>query len=568
MPTFKHYPHRPPALTPEFVQSEFAQVLDLLPAAEAAPTAESWLAAIDRWNALRSYVDSERARNNYALSKNCLDPQLEEAERYLREKILPVHEAGESRFLQALAATRHRDGIAARHGSYFLDRMAAGQEAVAPVNSDLRVRAGELATQYDKKVASAEVQVGGEAMTLTRAIGIAQGSEDSAQRREAYMAHRQWYVDQRESLAALYSELVALRDRMGRNLGHANFVPLGYAIMSRTDYGPAEAAEFRRGVRDHFVPLNRKLIARQAREMGSATLKPWDAGFHPSLGIPLGVVPVEGQLDAADRVFSRLSPQLARHFRRMRDEGLIDLENRKGKRGGAFCTAFPDEGRVGIFCNSTGQAADVRTLTHEMGHAFQAWESQPIEIVELQWPTADAAEVHSMGMEYLTLPHIGEFFPDAEHARRFRQKRWVGAVELVCYIAVVDDFQHWVYENPAATPAERDAQWDRSWETYIPGIDFAGIERLRAARWYAQLHIFKYPFYYIDYAIAETGAMQLAFQGAQDSEAALETYLGLCRLGGTRGVLDIFKSAGLRSPFDAGVMAELAGRVARECGLD
>ncbi|MEO7392356.1 MAG: M3 family metallopeptidase, partial [Ramlibacter sp.] len=245
-----------------------------------------------------------------------------------------------------------------------------------------------------------------------------------------------------------------------------------------------------------------------------------------------------------------------------------DLENRKGKRGGAFCTAFPDEARVGIFCNSTGQAADVRTLTHEMGHAFQAWESQPIEIVELQWPTADAAEVHSMGMEYLSLPYIEEFFPDAEHARRFRLKRWVGAVELVCYICVVDEFQHWVYENPAASPSDRDAQWDRSWETYIPGIDFAGIEALRAARWYAQLHIFKFPFYYIDYAIAETGAMQLAFQCEKDNAAALETYLGLCRLGGTRGVLDIFKSAGLRSPFDAGVMADLAQRVARKCGLD
>ncbi|MEO7338766.1 MAG: hypothetical protein ABIV63_19510, partial [Caldimonas sp.] len=239
MPQFKHYPHRPPALTPEFVQSEFAQVLDLLPAAEAAASAEAWLVAIDRWNALRSYVDSERARNNYALSKNCLDPQLEEAERYLREKILPVHEEGESRFLQALAATRHREGIAACHGNYFLDRMAAGQDAVAPINSELRVRAGELATQYDKQIASAEVRVGGEAMTLTKAVGIAQGSEDSAQRREAFVAQRQWFLDNRESLAALFGELVGLRDRMGRNLGHSNFVPLGYAIMSRTDYGPA-----------------------------------------------------------------------------------------------------------------------------------------------------------------------------------------------------------------------------------------------------------------------------------------------------------------------------------------
>lgn len=354
---------------------------------------------------------------------------------------------------------------------------------------------------------------------------------------------------------------------MGRNLGHAGFTPLGYAGMSRTDYGPAEAARFRLAVREHFVPLKRQLQARQRHELGVASLRPWDAAFHPSLGIPLGAVPVTGQLDAAERVFAKLSPRLAGHFRHMRDAGLIDLENRKGKRGGAFCTAFPDEARVAIFCNATGQASDVATLTHEMGHAFQAWESQPIDIVELQWPTADAAEVHSMGMEYLSLRHVDEFFPDAEHARRFRQNRWTRAVELVCYIAVVDEFQHWIYENPAAAPDERDAQWDRIWETYIPGIDFSGIERYRAARWYMQHHIFRFPFYYIDYAIAETGAMQLAMLDARDSAGAMDTYLALCRIGGTRGLLDIFGSAGLRSPFDAGVMADLAAHVARECAL-
>lgn len=568
MTRFRHYPQRPARLTPEFVRDEYRPVLEGLPAADAAPDAQPWLAAIERWNALRSYVESERSRSHYAYSKDCLDPVLEEEERYLREDILPVQEEGESHFLQALARTPHRVGIAARHGQYFLDRLAAGQEAVAPVNSDLRVQLGELATQYDKAVAAGEVTVGGAAMTLTRAVGIAQSAPDGALRREAFTAHRAWYVGQRESLADLYARMVALRDRMGRNLGHATFTPLGYAGMSRTDYGPADAAEFRRAVREHFVPLQRRLHARQRRELGVAGLRPWDAAFHPSLGIPLGAVPVAGQLDAADRVFAQLSPRLAGHFRQMRDAGLIDLENRKGKRGGGFCTAFPDEARVAIFCNSTGQANDVRTLTHEMGHAFQALESQPIELVELQWPTADAAEIHSMGMEYLSLRHMHEFFPDAEHARRFRRKRWVGAVELVCYIAVVDEFQHWVYDNPAAPAAERDAQWDRIWEDYIPGIDFSGVEPYRHARWYAQLHIFRFPFYYIDYAIAETGTMQLAMLDARDSAGAMDRYLALCRIGGTRGLLDIFESAGLRSPFDAGVMAALAAHVGRECELD
>ena len=567
MTAYKYYPQRPDRLTPEFVRAEFSRALEALPAADGDTTPTRWLDAIAQWNALRAYIEGERARIGYAFSKNCLDPQLEAQDRFFREQVIPAQEEGDARFLEALARTPHKAGIAARYGQYFLDRMAAGRQTVEPVNSTLRVELGDLATQYDKTIAAGEVTVAGEAMTLTRALGIANGSDQSATRREAYLAYRQWFVDNRETLAAFYTRMVELRDRMGRNLGHANYVPLGYAGMSRTDYGPAQAAEFRRGVREHFVPLYRKLMARQAGELGEPALKPWHAGFHPSLSIPLGAVPVEGQLDAAQRVFSKLSPHLARHFSNMREQGLIDLENRKGKRGGAFCTAFPDEGRVAIFCNATGQANDVLTLTHEMGHAFQASESQAIELVELQWPTADAAEIHSMGMEYLSLRHIGEFFSDPEHARRFQRKRWVGAVELVCYICAVDEFQHWVYDNPSATAAERDTQWDRLWETYIPGLDFSGLEPLRTARWYAQLHIFKYPFYYIDYAIAETGAMQLAVMDARDQAATLETYLGLCRVGGTRGVLDIFSSAGLRSPFDEGVMAGLAAHAAKECEL-
>lgn len=567
MTTYKHYPQRPERLTPEFVRAEFDRTLEALPAADKAATPAAWLEAVAHWNSLRAYIEGERARIGYAFSKNCLDPQLEALDRYFREQVVPVQEEGDSRFLAALARTPHRAGIAARYGQYFLDRMAAGQQTVDPVNSDARVELGDLSMQYDKAIASAEVNVGGEPMTLTRAVGIAQGSEDASVRREAFCAYRQWFVDNREVLSGLYARMVALRDGMGLKLGHSNFVSLGYAGMSRTDYGPAQAAQFRRGVRDHFVPLYRKLMERQARELGDTILKPWDAGFHPCLSIPLGTVPIGGQLDAAQRVFSKLSPQLAQHFRNMRERDLIDLENRKGKRGGAFCTAFPDEGRVAIFCNSTGQANDVRTLMHEMGHAFQASESQVIELIELQWPTADAAEIHSMGMEYLSLKHMGEFFADPEHTRRFQRKRWVAAVELICYICVVDEFQHWVYENAGATQAQRDTQWDSIWETYIPGLDFRGLEALRTARWYAQLHIFKMPFYYIDYAIAETGAMQLSVMDGKDPATTLETYLDLCRLGGTRGVLDIFKSAGLRSPFDEGVMAGLAAHAARECEL-
>jgi M3 family oligoendopeptidase len=191
-----------------------------------------------------------------------------------------------------------------------------------------------------------------------------------------------------------------------------------------------------------------------------------------------------------------------------------------------------------------------------MGHAFQGWESQPIEAVELQWPTSDACEIHSMGMEYLSMRYMTEFF-EPQLAEKFSRNRWRDGVEIITYIAIVDEFQHWVYENPMATPDERDNAWNRIWDIYKPGIDWTGCEEYKAPRWYAQGHIFGMPFYYIDYAIAETGAMQLALMDAQNHEKTVEAYLKLCRIGGTMSVLNIFKSVGMRSPFDESLMKDL-----------
>jgi M3 family oligoendopeptidase len=247
-------------------------------------------------------------------------------------------------------------------------------------------------------------------------------------------------------------------------------------------------------------------------------------------------------------------------------EGLIDLENRPNKYAGAFCTTFSDEGRAAILCNSTGDEDDVGTLMHEMGHAFQAWESSAIESVDLQRPTFDVAEVHSMGMEYLSMKEMSHFFSD-ENAEKVRRGRWREAVEILCYIGIVDEFQHWVYENPNCTTKERDQAWSKIWDIYKPGIDFTGMEDQKIARWYAQGHIFRAPFYYIDYAIAETGAMQLALMDASDKEKALGTYLKLCQMGGRESVLTIFKSSGLRSPFDPKLMQELMEHAASELGV-
>jgi M3 family oligoendopeptidase len=553
--TYKHYPNRPGKLTQEFVQTEYKKLTDRITEAEAAATADAWLELYADWNALNSFVGSETSRINHELNKNMADEELSDRERYQREEVQPAADRGNAALLKAVLASKYKQAIAERYGAHLLEVFEVMQEPLAPVNIDLRVKVGDLSMQYDKIVSQGEVVVGGETITLSKSRCM-QSSNDRNVRKEAFEAYRNWFLDHRNEIAPIYDQMVHLRDEMGRNLGHQNFIPLGYKSMGRTDYDIAEAKTFRDNIRKYVVPVQTRLYKARAKRLGLEMLKPWDTGYDPAFTLPSGIAPVETQIEKAQRIFDKLSPSLAKHFMRMRDEGLIDLENRKGKRAGAYCTSFPDEGRVAILCNSTGDSEDVATLTHEMGHAFQGWESQPIEAIELQWPTSDACEVHSMGMEYLSMRYMTEFF-DQDLAEKFSRNRWRDGVEIICYIAIVDEFQHWVYENPNASLDERDAAWNRIWDIYKPGVDWTGYEQYKAARWYSQGHIFGMPFYYIDYAIAETGAMQIALMDAIDHDKTIETYIKLCRIGGTMSVLNIFKAVGMRSPFDESLMKEL-----------
>ena len=565
--TYKYIPDRPESLTADWVSAAYQDLEERVQFADASKDASAWVALAEDWNALKAYIQGESARTSHAFAKDMRDEQAELRERTHRETVTPASELGSSRMVAALLASPHKDAVGLRFGQQFLRVLEVGQEPLAPVNSKLRVKAGELAKRYDKLIASGEVTVAGEQLTLAQARGKT-SSEDAGLRKQAFLAYYGWFEANQVTIAGIYDEQVAIRNQMGINLGHMSFVPLGYAGMERTDYGPEQVQHFREAVRRFASPLFERQTQRQAAALGTDTLKPWDRAYHPELSLPSGVLkPVDEQLEKLSGVFNRLSPKLSAHFERMRSEGLIDLENRKGKGAGAYCTSFPDEGRVAIFCNSTGDESDIGTLTHEMGHAFQGWESQWIESVDLQWPTSDACEVHSMGMEFLSMPYLDAFFTPKDH-ETFTQSRWNRAVEILCYVCVVDEFQHWVYENPAANCDDRDAKFMELQSLYMPGVDWSGeAVSLRPLRWYAQLHIFRYPFYYIDYAIAETGAMQLALLDQADHEACLETYMELCRLGGTQSITQLFAGAGLRSPFDASVVEDLMVHAAGVLGL-
>jgi M3 family oligoendopeptidase len=530
-----------------------------------AASAAEWLAHFRRWNDLKGWLAGEASRRHYKEMQDSRDERAQAAMRFMREEILPLSEVGDAALREAFLASPRRPDLESELGSLLFTRFELDQAAFAPENVALQTQEGELGSQYERLRGLATVTVLGEEITLTRA-NAKLADPDRTVREAAFKAMRDWDLANREKIHGIYDELLALRQQMAANKNEDTFVAMGYRRMGRTDYGASEVASFREGIRQFVTPLVKRFREQQAKDLGTPTVRPWDAGYYPGLSMGPNVVPVENQLVQAQNLFDRLHPTLAGHFRTMVEQDLIDLENRPGKAGGAFATAYEDEGKVVIFCNSTGVEGDVYTLTHEMGHAFQGWESRPIEPLELRWPTADACEIHSMGLEYLALKEITAFF-SPEDAERFRRLKLIRSLTLLPYIAVVDAFQHWVYEHPGHTHAEREAAWVEAWDTYNPGIDYSGLTDEKATRWMRQPHIFVMPFYYIDYAIAESGAMQLWQMAEANHDAAMTAYLDLCRIGGTRSVLGVFEAGGLKSPFSPEVLKPLMDAVAAELKL-
>lgn len=525
----------------------------------------AWEGLIERWNSLKERISGERARRDFREACDTSDQEAEEANRQMREDILPVAEAFDARIRAALLAAPERPALEERYGRLMFQVFTSEQSAFAAPNIPLNVECGEQTARYERLLGGAAIPVDGETLTLTRTNALL-NHPDAAKRKAAWEATAHWISERSDDIHGIYSGLVALRQEMAKNLGETNFVPVGYRRMNRLDYGPQEVATFRESIKRHIVPLVAELRAKQAEWLGVETIKPWDMTYFPGCSLEPGVVPIDEQHARAQVLFDRLHPTLGAHYARMVDGGLIDLENRPGKRPGAFCTSFDDSGEIAIFCNSTGDAEDVSVLTHEMGHAFQGWESQWIGPLELRWPTLEACEVHSMGMEFLSLHELETFF-SPEDARKFRKLKLIDTITILPYIAVVDAFQHWVYEHPTHSPAERDAAWSRLWDEFIPGVDFTGYEAFKAVRWKRQIHLFSDPFYYIDYAIAESGALQLWLMAEKDRAAAMETYLKLCHIGGSESLLSIFRSANLVSPFDPEVFTPAVEAIRRELEL-
>ena len=519
---------------------------------------EEWLRS---WSALDGLLDEAEARAEVEYTVDTTDPAREARHLRFASEIGP--QRGEQRVRLAarlLDLGYERSGLETT-----IRHFRNSRELFRQANVELGAEVQRLNAQYNKITGGMTAEWDGEERPLPRLAPFMQ-DQDRATRERAFRLHTRPYIAAHDELAALFSEQFALRERIARNAGMANYRDYAHREKDRFDYTPDDCARFAAAVEEAVVPAATRIHERRRRAMGLDTLRPWDLGPDPQGRPPLRpFTDVAGLIDPAVTIFTRLDPTLGGYFRTMVEEQLLDLDSRLGKAPGGYCTSFAHVGRPFIFMNAVGMAGDVNTLLHEAGHAFHDFAAQEQPLLFQRHTGAEMAEVASMSMEHLTAPYLGRArggYYDDEELRRDRIAHLENILILMPHIAAVDAFQQWIYTSgEGADAAARDAAWLRIRARFEPGVDWSGLEAERTARWYQQLHIFLYPFYYIEYGIAQLGALQVWRNSLRDPARALADYRRALALGASVPLPDLFAAAGARLAFDTATMAELVALV-------
>ena len=437
------------------------------------------------------------------------------------------------------------------------------REENVPLFSELET----LVAAYQKITGGLTVDWNGEKKTVPQLQPFLK-DRDRTVREKAFRLGAQAYLDQRDEMAKLFDQMYEKRQRVARNAGFPDFQAYAFQSKHRFDYTPDDCASFHRAVEKTVAPAVERLMAHRRDRLGIDTVRPWDTQVELEGARPLKPFSdVAGLVEPARRVFNALDPELGAQFGRMADEGLLDLESRPGKAPGGYCTKLSWRGMPFIFMNAVGVPDDVSTLVHEAGHSFHDFASHRQPYVWQRSVTHEAAELASMSMELLAAPHLalptGYYPPD--EARTAWTEHLEDVLVTLAHIASVDAFQAWIYTSgKGGDAAARDAAWLDIRTRFERGVDWTGLERERVSRWYRQLHIFEYPFYYIEYGIAQLGALQLWRASRSDPAGTVRRYREALALGGTVSLPDMYRAAGAKLVFNEKDMGELVTLVESE----
>lgn len=537
------------------VKKQFEELIGSLSKAD---SAEKQCEIMDKVINLRNHIDTMITLVSIRHSINTADDFYDKENDYCDE-ISPLLYGFTTDFYEALVTSKFRKELEDKYGKFLFDQAECSlktfnEEVIPQLQEE-----NKLSSKYDKLIASAKIPFDGEERTLSQMAPYTQ-SKDRNIRKDAAKKVAEFFSAHKNDFDEIYDKLVKVRTEIAHKLGFKNYVELAYARLRRLDYNAQDVAGYRKQVLENIVPLHSELRERQAKRLGIDKLKFYDEPikFNSGNADPHG--DPEWILNHGKTMYRELSKETDEFFTFMTENNLLDLLSKKGKNSGGYCTYIPDYKSPFIFANFNGTAHDVDVLTHEAGHAFQVYESRGYEVPEYLWPSYEACEIHSMSMEFLTWPWMGLYFENDEDKYKFIHLS--EALLFIPYGVTVDEFQHWIYENPEATPEERRNKWLETEKKYLPTRDYGEIDELKEGIfWFRQGHIFGTPFYYIDYTLAQVCAFQFWIKSRENREKAWEEYLNLCRLGGSKPFFELMKAANLKNPFNEGTIASVIPKI-------
>jgi len=542
---FKDYKYERPDI--EKYQKDISELLSVI---GSDVSAKKELKAIQDFFDLNDKMDSMATLVSIRNSLDTKDEFYQEEQDFFDENG-PKLQMYANLFSKKLIKSKNKEALKKEFGALIFKQAELQEKTFSEeIIPDLQ-KENRLSTKYSKLLASAEIEFEGKTYNLTQ-MGPFLQSLDRDIRHRAQLKVSDFFKDNEKALDEIYDDMVKTRHKIAKTLGYDNFVQLAYDRLGRSDYNAKDVKKYRDQVYEEIVPVVKELVDRKAKRIGIEDPKSYDLALSFKTGNPTPKGNLKWQVDIAKNMYEEMSKETGEFFNFMLEHELLELDSKPGKAGGGYCTYIPEYKSPFIFANFNGTSHDVNVLTHEAGHAFQIYSSRDL-IPSYRWPTMEAAEIHSMSMEFLAWPWIHQFFK--EDTEKYKFYHLDSALSFLPYGVAVDEYQHEIYQSPEMTPDERKATWRRIEKKYLPYKDYDDDRFMeKGTYWYKQGHIFSVPFYYIDYTLAQVLAFQFFVMSQDNHDKALDQYIDLCQLGGSKSFVELVESTGLNNPFKEGTI--------------
>lgn len=508
---------------------------------------EKWMHDISE---LEAVVSEDACWRQIRMTCDTENKALEQAFNYFVMEIQPKMQPYADRLNRKLIDSPFTTELDQKKYFTYLRTVRKSIELFRQENIPLQAELSVLAQQYGVISGKMTVEINGQEYTLQQAAKFLE-SPDRKLREDVYLKLQKRRYEDRNELNNLYSRLLLKRHEVGLNAGFPNYRDYKFVEMGRFDYTKEDCFQFHDAVKKHVLPLVDKIYERKKEKLGLDVLRPWDIEAEPEGVKPLTPFKTgEELLEKSIACFQQLRPFFAQCLQKMKEMGHLDLESRKGKAPGGYNCPLAESGAPFIFMNAAGQMSDVTTMVHEGGHAVHSFLAHNLELSAFKEYPMEIAEVASMSMELFTMDYWNTFFDSEDELKRAKEHQLERVITIFPWIATIDKFQHWVYENPSHTFEERSDKWIEILNEFSPKVvDYSGLEEYRRYGWQKQLHLFEVPFYYIEYGIAQLGALGLWKQFRENKDSALDNYINALSLGGTRTLPELYKAAGLEFNF-------------------